>query len=293
MSSISKQKSILFKFLSIFSVVRIYNILIIVLAQYFTSIFILSDKKLFDVIFDFNLFLLILCSSLSIASGYIVNNFYDQKKDIINKPIKSKIDDVVKNSTKLHFYFILNFVVIFFASIISLRAVIFFSVYIFFLWFYSHKLKRLLFLGNLFYSLLTITPFFAILLYYKNIDSIIAAYALFLFFILLLKDITKDLKNLVGDFTENYQTIPVAFGEDFSRIIISLITFINVILIINLFINFSDGYMNIYYGISLILLLIFTIKLYNSKKVSDYLELHNILRLIIGLGVFSIILLEI
>ena len=293
MSPIDKQKSIFFKFLSIFSVVRIYNILIIVLAQYLTSIFILSDKKLFDVIFDFNLFLLILCSSLSIASGYIINNFYDQKKDIINKPIKSKIDDVVKKSTKLYFYFILNFVVIFFASIISLRAVIFFSVYIFFLWFYSHKLKRLLFLGNLFYSLLTITPFFAILLYYKNIDLIIAAYALFLFFILLLKDITKDLKNLVGDFTENYQTIPVAFGEDFSRIIISLITFINVILIINLFVNFSDGYMNIYYAISLILLLIFTIKLYNSKRVSDYLELHNILKLIIGLGVFSIILLEI
>ena len=293
MSSINKQKSILFKFLSIFSVVRIYNILIIVLAQYLTSIFILSDKKPFDVVFDFNLFLLILCSSLSIASGYIINNFYDQKKDVINKPIKSKIDDVVKNSTKLYFYFFLNLVVIFFASIISLRAIIFFSVYIFFLWFYSHKLKRLLFLGNLFYSLLTITPFFAILLYYKNIDLIIAAYALFLFFILLLKDITKDLKNLVGDFTENYQTIPVVFGEDFSRIIISLITFINVILIINLFINFSDGYMNIYYGISLILLLIFTIKLYKSKKVSDYLELHNILRLIIGLGVFSIILLEI
>ena len=293
MSPIDKQKSIFFKFLSIFSVVRIYNILIIVLAQYLTSIFILSDKKLFDVIFDFNLFLLILCSSFSIASGYIINNFYDQKKDVINKPIKTKIDDVVKKSTKLYFYFILNFLVIFFASIISLRAVIFFSVYIFFLWFYSHKLKRLLFLGNLFYSLLTITPFFAILLYYKNIDLIIAAYALFLFFILLLKDITKDLKNLVGDFTENYQTIPVAFGEDFSRIIISLITFINVILIINLFINFSDGYMNIYYGISLLLLLIFTIKLYSSKKVSDYLELHNILRLIIGLGVFSIILLEI
>lgn len=291
MSPIDKQKSIFFKFLSIFSVVRIYNILIIVLAQYLTSIFILSDKKLFDVIFDFNLFLLILCSSLSIASGYIINNFYDQKKDIINKPIKSKIDDVVKKSTKLYFYFILNFVVLFFASIISLRAVIFFSVYIFFLWFYSHKLKRLLFLGNLFYSLLTITPFFAILLYYKNIDLIIAAYALFLFFILLLKDITKDLKNLVGDFTENYQTIPVAFGEDFSRIIISLIAFINVILIINLFINFSKGYMNIYYGASLVLLLIFTIKLYRSKKVSDYLVLHNILRFIIGFGVISISLL--
>lgn len=293
MSPVDKRKSILFKFLSIFSVVRIYNILFIVLAQYLTSIFILSDKRLFEVILDYNLFLLIFCSTISIASGYIINNFYDQKKDIINKPIKYKIDDVVKSSTKLYFYFFLNFVVVFFSSMISFRAVIFFSVYIFFLWFYSHKLKRILFLGNLFYSLLTITPFFAILLYFKNIDLIIVAYALFLFFILLLKDVTKDLKNLVGDFTENYQTIPVVFGEDFSRIIISLITFVNVILIINLYINFSDGYMSIYYTISLILLLVFTIKLYNSKKVSDYLELHNILRLIIGLGVFSIILLEI
>jgi len=293
MSPVDKRKSILFKFLSIFSVVRIYNILFIVLAQYLTSIFILSEKRLFEVILDYNLFLLIFCSTISIASGYIINNFYDQKKDIINKPIKYKIDDVVKSSTKLYFYFFLNFVVVIFSSMISFRAVIFFSVYIFFLWFYSHKLKRILFLGNLFYSLLTITPFFAILLYFKNIDLIIVAYALFLFFILLLKDVTKDLKNLVGDFTENYQTIPVVFGEDFSRIIISLITFVNVILIINLYINFSDGYMSIYYTISLILLLVFMIKLYKSKKVSDYLELHNILRLIIGLGVFSIILLEI
>ena len=291
MSPVDKRKSILFKFLSIFSVVRIYNILFIVLAQYLTSIFILSEKRLFEVILDYNLFLLIFCSTISIASGYIINNFYDQKKDIINKPIKYKIDDVVKSSTKLYFYFFLNFVVVFFSSMISFRAVIFFSVYIFFLWFYSHKLKRILFLGNLFYSLLTITPFFAILLYFKNIDLIIVAYALFLFFILLLKDVTKDLKNLVGDFTENYQTIPVVFGEDYTRSVISLITFINVVLIINLFMNFSVGYMYLYYSTSLVLLFIFIFKLYKSKEVSHYLELHNILRLIIGLGVISIILL--
>jgi len=291
MSPVDKRKSILFKFLSIFSVVRIYNILFIVLAQYLTSIFILSEKRLLEVILDYNLFLLIFCSTISIASGYIINNFYDQKKDIINKPIKYKIDDVVKSSTKLYFYFFLNFVVVFFSSMISFRAVIFFSVYIFFLWFYSHKLKRILFLGNLFYSLLTITPFFAILLYFKNIDLIIVAYALFLFFILLLKDVTKDLKNLVGDFTENYQTIPVVFGEDYTRSVISLIAFINLVLIINLFMNFSVGYMNLYYSTSLLLLLIFIFKLYKSKEVSHYLELHNILRLIIGLGVISIILL--
>ena len=293
MSLEDNKKSILFKFLSIFSVVRIYNILLIVIAQYLTSIFILSEKNFMDVILDLNLFLIILCSSISIASGYIINNFYDEKKDLINKPIKYKIDDVVKNSTKLYFYFLLNFVVVFVASFISLKAVIFFSVYIFFLWFYSHKLKRILFIGNLFYSLLTITPFFAILIYFKNIDLIIVAYALFLFFILLLKDLTKDLKNLVGDFIQNYQTIPVVFGERFSRIVISLIALINILLIFNLFINFSTGYMGIYYAFSLLLLIIFILKLYKSRQVSDYLNLHNILRLIIALGVLSIILLSI
>ena len=293
MSLADKKKSILFKFLSVFSVIRIYNILLIVVAQYLTSIFILSEKNFMDVILDLNLFLIILCSSISIASGYIINNFYDEKKDLINKPIKHKIDDVIKNSTKLYFYFFLNFVVVFIASFISLRAMIFFSIYIFFLWFYSHKLKRILLIGNLFYSLLIITPFFAILLYFKNFDLIIVAYALFLFFILLLKDLTKDLKNLAGDFIQNYQTIPVVFGEGFSRIVISLITFINIVLIFNLFINFSAGYMDLYYGFSLFLLIIFISRLYKSRHVSDYLYLHNILRLIIALGVFSIVLLAI
>ena len=215
MSLAVNKKSILFKFLSIFSVVRIYNILLIVIAQYLTSIFILSEKNFMDVILDLNLFLIIICSSISIASGYIINNFYDEKKDLINKPIKHKIDDVVKNSTKLYFYFFLNFVVVFIASLISVRAIIFFSVYIFFLWLYSHKLKRILFIGNLFYSLLTITPFFAILLYFKNFDLIITAYALFLFFILLLKDLTKDLKILLVILPKIIRQFRSYLGKDF------------------------------------------------------------------------------
>ena len=291
MSAQAKQRLILFKFLSIFSVVRGYNVLLIVFAQYLTSIFILSDKTYFEVLFDEGLFLIICCSSLSIASGYIINNFYDEEKDLINKPVKYKIDDVVNNSTKLRFYFFLNFIVVLIASFISLKAVLFFSVYIFFLWLYSHKIKRLVFLGNLFYSLLTVTPFFAILLYFRNIDLIIIAYALFLFFMLLLKDITKDLKNLKGDFSQDYKTIPVVFGESFTKVIISLIAFINIFLLFNLYLNFSKGYMTIFYAVSMILLLVFLIKLFLSKKVSDYLLLHNILRFVIAFGVFSIIFL--
>tara|TARA_B100000963_G_scaffold333957_1_gene326756 strand:+ start:508 stop:1413 length:906 start_codon:yes stop_codon:yes gene_type:complete len=293
------EKSIFYKFLSIFSVVRVYNILLIILAQYLTSIYILSDKNIFDVVLDYKLFLIIFCSSIAIASGYIINNFYDEKKDMINKPEKYKIDDFVKSSTKLYFYFTLNFIVVIISYFLigSIKAVLFFSIYIFLLWFYSHKLKRILFLSNLFYAILTITPFFAILLYYKNFDfindekiSIIIAFALFLFFIILLKDFTKDLKNLKGDFAANYKTIPVVFGEKFSKIIITMLCFINLFLITNLWINFPKGHMYIYYRLSFVLLIVFIYRLYSSKKNYEYLSLHNILRFIIALGVFSIVL---
>lgn len=289
----TKQSSILFKFLSIFSVVRVYNVLLIVFAQYLTSVFILSDKSYFDVLFDIHLLLIICCSTLSIASGYIINDFYDREKDIINKPVKYKIDDVVNNSTKLRFYFFLNFFVVLISSFISIRSVLFFSVYIFFLWLYSHKLKKILFIGNLFSSLLAITPFFAIMLYYRNIDLIIIVYAFFLFFIILLKEFTKDLKNLIGDFSNNYKTIPVIFGEGFSKTIISLTAIINIILLFNLYINFSFGLMFIFYIVALILLIIFLIKLKTAINKSDYLLLYNILRLIIVIGVFSIFLINI
>ena len=284
-------KSTLFKFFSLFSVIRIYNILIIVTAQYLTSIFILSpNTDIIKIIFDPYLFLIILCSSIAIGSGYIINNFYDEEKDLINRPIKYNIDKAVKKNTKLKFYLFLNFVVIALAFVISYRAIIFFSLYIFFLWLYSHKLKRILFIGNLFYSILTVTPFFAILLYYKNIDLIIIAYALFLFFIILLKDITKDLKNLIGDFSLNYQTIPVVFGEKFTKVIITLIATVNIILVLNLYLNFNRGLMEIFYFISIITLFLFLIKLYKSSNIHDYLFLHNILRFIITIGIMSIFL---
>ncbi len=284
-------KSTLFKFFSLFSVIRIYNILIIVTAQYLTSIFILSpNTDIIKIIFDPYLFLIILCSSIAIGSGYIINNFYDEEKDLINRPIKYNIDKAVKKNTKLKFYLFLNFVVIALAFVISYRAIIFFSLYIFFLWLYSHKLKRILFIGNLFYSILTVTPFFAILLYYKNIDLIIVAYALFLFFIILLKDITKDLKNLVGDFSLNYQTIPVVFGEKFTKAIITLITTVNIILVLNLYLNFNRGLMEIFYFLSIVTLFLFLIKLYKSSNIHDYLFLHNILRFIITIGIISIFL---
>ena len=62
----------LLKILSIFSVVRGHNIGLIVLAQYLTSVFILSyETPLIEVVLDPSLFVIVASSVGAIASGYI------------------------------------------------------------------------------------------------------------------------------------------------------------------------------------------------------------------------------
>ena len=286
-------KDIFYKFISIFSVIRLYNIFIIIIAQYFTSIFIISiDNSISSILFDFQLFLLILSSSIAIASGYIINNFYDYEKDLINKPVKSKIDKVVRKRTKLSLYIILNFLCIYTSSLVSWKSVIFFSIYIFMIWFYSHKLKRILFIGNIVSSLLSVIPFLIILIYYKNFELIIFMYAIFLFLVVYMREIIKDLENIKGDFTLNYRTIPVVYGEQLSKYLLMVISFAVVVIVYFLLTFFDTGMMYYYYYFSIATLLLFTIVLwkYNSKKY--YNLLHNLLKFLIVLGVLSIVLID-
>ena len=118
-----KQKYFLLKFFSLFSIVRGYNILVIVLAQYLTSIYILAPNlPLREVLLDPNLLMLVLASASAIAAGYIINSFYDSEKDLINRPHKTMLDKLVSQHTKLSGYFVLNFLSVVFASYVSFRS---------------------------------------------------------------------------------------------------------------------------------------------------------------------------
>ena len=277
-----------------FSVVRGYNILVIVIAQYLTSIYILAyDKPIKEVVFDINLLMLVLTSSVTIASGYIINNFYDSEKDLINRPQKSMLDRLIGQNTKLVFYFVLNFIAVIFASYVSFRAVIFFSIYIFAIWFYSHKLKKLPIIGNITSAILTITPFFAVFIYYKNFETVIFAHAMFLFLILSMRELTKDLENIKGDLALNYNTIPIVYGEKTSKIMLTILSLLTIIPAYFLIFKFNIGNMNYFFYMSMILLLLFMVLIQKSQTKMQYLILHNILKFIIVAGVFSIVLIDV
>ncbi len=286
-------KLVLTKIFSFFSVVRGYNVFVIALAQYLSAIYILApERRALDVVLDWRLFILVIASTFAIAAGYIINNFYDAKKDIINRPKKSYLDRLVSQKTQLQVYFTLNFFSALLGFIISWRAALFYSVYIFIIWLYSHKLKKILFIGNITASFLAILPFFGILMYFKNFYQVIFVHALFLLLIILIREMIKDLENIEGDLSNNYQTIPVKFGENLAKKIISLLLLCTVVPVYFLINVYDVGYMDSYFYISYILLLIFVLKLWKSEGKVDYIKLHFLLKIILLAGVICIVLIK-
>ncbi len=289
-----KNRLLLLKCLSLFSIIRGYNILVIALAQYLASIYIIApDLPLREVILDINLFIIVLVSSMVIAAGYIINSFYDSEKDLINKPRKSMLDRLVSQRTKLSTYFTLNFLSALFASYVSFRAVLFFSAYIFGIWLYSHKLKRIPFLGNFVSATLAITPFFAVFVYYKNFETVIFVHAMYLFLLILVRELIKDMESMAGDLAQDYKTLPIIYGTGVSKTIVSTLILLTLLPALLLIYYFDVGYMYLYFIGSIFLLILFLFLLWKSTSKKHYVWLHNILKFIIVSGVFSILLIDV
>ncbi len=229
-------------------------------------------------------------SSLVIAAGYIINSFYDSEKDQINKPTKTAIDNLVSKKTKLTIYFIFNAAAVLIGLFISIRAALFMAVFSFAIWLYSHKLKRITFVGNVVASILAIVPFFAIFLYYKNISVLIMLHATFLSLLILIRELVKDMLTYRGDLIYGYQTIPVRYSMQTSRIIITLLVAMTLIPSLLLTQFHAVGAMKIYFYFSSGVLSVFVFGLWYMRGVKWYLLQYNIIKFLIIAGVFSIAL---
>ncbi len=299
-----KNKIFLWKIFSLFSVMRAYNIWVIAIAQYLSAIFVLApERRALSILLDPQMFVIVLATALCIGSGYIINNFYDSEKDLINRPLKTRIDRMISQETRLKIYFGVNGVVFLMAFLISWRAAVFFSGYIFLIWFYSHKLKKYPIIGNATAALLAILPFFAVLFYYQKQELfnilhhqhkyfIVFAHASFLYLLIFIREMVKDLENLQGDFVNNYRTIPVVYGEKVAKYIITFLVMLTLIPVYVLIEKADVGYMDVYLYFSLMGLILFLVFLWKSEKKIHFMASHSFLKLLIILGVFSVILIE-
>ena len=203
------------KVVSLLSLTRVYNIALIAAAQYLSCIFFFTfHAPDFSVLTDPHFFVLVVCTWMTVAGGYIINFFYDKNKDLVNSPEKGFIDGYISQATTLKIYLTLNFAAVALSLYVSLRSAAFFSGFAFLLWFYSHKLKKIPLVSNLSLAAMAMVPLFAVFFYRKIVDvNVLVSHGLFLFFILVALSMLSDLNNRRGDAVYGYRTLPVVLGE--------------------------------------------------------------------------------
>lgn len=224
-------QKIILKVFALFSVVRGYNLIVLILAQYLAALFIFAPEVGHrQLLTNPKLDGLILCSILCVAAGYIINNFYDLEKDELKRPLQVYLQKQVSQGFKLTVYIVLNALALIIAALISWKVFIFFLVYQFLVWFYSHKINRFALIKNFYLVVIRVMPFFALLVYFDHFTFNLALHATFLTILLLITDIVKDLSSQKADLIYNYDSIPIKYGIDFTKVLISCLIIIELII---------------------------------------------------------------
>ncbi|UFK99025.1 UbiA family prenyltransferase [Kaistella faecalis] len=270
---------------------RIFVAALLTFALYVSTFFLFNqEESLRAFVFDFKVHGIIFCTVLSILAGGIINQFYDREKDQLTKPFRTKLQNFLKQKYFLYAYLILVLISLGTAFLISPRVFFFFLIYQFFMWFYSHKLSKILILNNVTFVSLTLYPFFGMLVYYHTFSGKVFLMAVFLFIILLMIDILKDVLTKNADKIFGYITIPNFFG---TRTAINVVTALLVSLfLVSLLIVDKTGIhsiMPLYFAAGLFIIIISVYFLFSSQKKSNLFVL-NVLRIWIFVGIIAMLL---
>jgi 4-hydroxybenzoate polyprenyltransferase len=207
-----------------YRLIRVPNLLIIVLTQYLSRIFLIGPRQEWRAyLLDQRLFLLVLSTVLIAAAGYIINDYYDVKIDTINKPKRVVIGRMLRRRMAMISHSVLNALGLAIGLYLG-KAVLFFNfIAIFLLWLYSNQLKRLPFIGNVVVALLTSASLFILAVYYQQNQQFVYTYAVFAFFISLIREIIKDMEDVKGDASFGCQTLPIVWGMRRTKVLLYIL----------------------------------------------------------------------
>lgn len=282
------------QFLAFLKLIRVQNLLILLLLQYFGRYFLIeSQLTIKQLILDLPILVISFSTILIAASGYIINDYYDIKIDMINKPNEVIIGKLVSRRSAIIFNIILNLVAILISYILlSWRVALFMSFCIFLLWIYSNYFKRIAFFGNLIISFLAFSALFIIFLYYKSNFERIVFFSVFAFLTTLIREIIKDIEDIRGDEQFDCKTLPIVWGIKNTKIFVFAVLFVTIALILGSS-TFISLYLYVYLLLLCVLPLIFVVyKLIHADKKSDYSLINFTIKVIIVIGISGMFILK-
>jgi 4-hydroxybenzoate polyprenyltransferase len=262
---------------------RVWNLMILAVSQYFTGVMLISPAKVFDLRF----FLLATATGLIAAAGYIINDYYDIKIDLVNKPERVVIGKGITRRYALMLHTVLSLLGIAIGFFLDWRIGIINFSSTFLLWWYSNDLKRQPLIGNVVVATLTAMGIIIVDALYQTGNSLIFIYASFAFFMTLIREIIKDMEDLKGDDTFGCRTLPIIWGMRKTKFFIYgiiLLFSLTVIFLNVIFVQLPLYYFLVFLFVPLLWLLVQLVRA-DTKK--DFGWLSNFCKVIMLLGVFS------
>jgi 4-hydroxybenzoate polyprenyltransferase len=240
--------------------------------------------------------LLVAATVFLTAGGYVINDYFDIKTDLINKG-KVIVGTRIPRRQAMMWHNIFNIIGVSLGFYISWKAGYFWLGTMFLivsglLYFYSASYKRQFLIGNLVVAALVgMVPLLVVLYewpalyrYYSLNASVlpdfnfiiywVGGFSVFAFLTTLIREIIKDIEDFEGDIAYGRNTVPVVIGILAAKIVsVSLVVITMVLLYLTWYLFINDIMTLIYLSVAIILPLvyvIFKVVVSNNKK-----QLHS------------------
>jgi len=284
-----KQKYLFVKFLALFTLVRWYNIFLITFALYLSAIFLINPRENWlEVTLTYKLHLTISSLAFFVMAGYIINAFYDFEKDIINRPKETIFDRVISKTSCLRAYGIFILIGFTLSFIVGWKVLVFNTIFSFFLWFYSHKLRKKPITGELGASLLTVAPFVSLTIFYLETNLTVILYIGYLFAVTLTREVIKKMVYLKGDLIVGEKSLPIIVGIRSTKYIILGLMLFSLVPVGILFPDIVFRPILYFFIISSSLITGSILLLKFSKTPTHFDRINMIYKVIILMGILSI-----
>ncbi|MFY7811359.1 MAG: geranylgeranylglycerol-phosphate geranylgeranyltransferase [Flavobacterium sp.] len=295
--------------------IRLPNLCLIALMQLIVYFGFLKFQNVPLALSDFQFILLVISTVFIAAAGYIINDIFDQDTDTINKPKKIIVGKFISETQAYNYYIFINIIGVGIGFYLSnvIQKPGFATIFIFIaalLYFYATTLQSILLLGNFAIALITalsvlIIPIFTIFPVINNenlqniqiIFLILKDFAIFAFFLNLIREIIKDCEDWKGDFETGIFTFPVKFGIFKTKILIFiLLVFFQILILI--YINNYLILNNLYYAAIFILvfiegpLLYISFEIFKAKESKDFNQLSFVMKIVLFFSILSLVLIN-
>lgn len=272
----------------LFRISRPINLLMVGFAQLMTAYFLVrTTNSGLPVFQDYKLYLIVISTILITAAGYMINDYYDVKIDYVNRPQNVVVGKGIKRRVVILLHTILNFTAIGLGYLVSPTIALINFGAAFLLWVYSNQLKREPFIGNFTVALLTGVSIFLIGFYFQKSELLVLTYAIFAFFLNLIREIIKDIEDRQGDRKHGCRTLPIVIGFRRTKAVIFLIAGVFVCAILIVMFKLDRPIIFYYFGGLGIFFMYFMYRIYVADRKDHFTQLSAIAKVLMLVGTIS------